>query len=272
MKIGKYVYHRVSRRMKCPVCGKPDWCLVSDDKAFVLCARISLGSRREYQGFGWLHTGSTFTPPKRLVKNPGSNANIENVFNVHINLSFDVRELMPLAAHLKIDIATLSNMGIGTDGSVYYTPMYDADRKIIGLKCRNLSGQKWCVKGSRLGVCYSRDFRDYQNVYICEGESDTAAMVGQGYNAIGRASATSCGTILASLLKNAMDIIIVADYDKHGRGFSSACKLAKHFDRSVDIVLQRTHKDIRAWINSGTFTPVALEHLRQPYDPERNGR
>lgn len=43
----------------CPVCGKPDWCMVSSDDpknpSAVLCSRIRDGARQEISGSGWLH-------------------------------------------------------------------------------------------------------------------------------------------------------------------------------------------------------------------------
>lgn len=43
----------------CPICAKPDWCLISsddpDDPSAVLCSRISEGSVREIPGVGYLH-------------------------------------------------------------------------------------------------------------------------------------------------------------------------------------------------------------------------
>jgi len=31
---------RVSRRQPCPICGKPDWCLMAEDGSAAICARI----------------------------------------------------------------------------------------------------------------------------------------------------------------------------------------------------------------------------------------
>jgi len=48
-----------SAGVECPICGKPDWCLVSSDDpgdpAAVLCSRVSEGAEREYQDCGFLH-------------------------------------------------------------------------------------------------------------------------------------------------------------------------------------------------------------------------
>jgi len=56
---GEHNWTRVSDELPCPICGKPDWCLISSDDPYnpaaVLCARISEGSRKEIPGCGFLH-------------------------------------------------------------------------------------------------------------------------------------------------------------------------------------------------------------------------
>ena len=39
----------------CPVCGKPDWCLVAEDGSAAICARIEEGSVKRCGDAGWLH-------------------------------------------------------------------------------------------------------------------------------------------------------------------------------------------------------------------------
>ncbi len=46
---------RVSRRNPCPVCGKPDWCLLSRDGKAVICSRIESDKPVGNKGAGWLH-------------------------------------------------------------------------------------------------------------------------------------------------------------------------------------------------------------------------
>ncbi|KKL81768.1 hypothetical protein LCGC14_1991500, partial [marine sediment metagenome] len=45
--------------VQCPICGKPDWCLVSagnpTDPNAAVCSRISKGSKREIKDCGFLH-------------------------------------------------------------------------------------------------------------------------------------------------------------------------------------------------------------------------
>ena len=45
----------VSKKDPCPVCGKPDWCLVAADGSAAICQRIEQGSRKHCGEAGWLH-------------------------------------------------------------------------------------------------------------------------------------------------------------------------------------------------------------------------
>jgi len=52
---GKEKMQRVNRQRPCPVCGKPDWCLVAPDKSAAICARIEESSVKRCGDAGWLH-------------------------------------------------------------------------------------------------------------------------------------------------------------------------------------------------------------------------
>jgi hypothetical protein len=49
-------WQRVSLRDVCPICGKPDWCLVSGDRAIAACMRIEIGAFKTKTG----RTGQTY--------------------------------------------------------------------------------------------------------------------------------------------------------------------------------------------------------------------
>ena len=72
---------RVSRSRPCPICGKPDWCLIvgpTDDPTAAICARVESGNRRG--DAGWLHRlrddGRTFTPTLRIPVHSTTTASI----------------------------------------------------------------------------------------------------------------------------------------------------------------------------------------------------
>ena len=48
-------WHRVRKQIVCPVCGKPDWCLISEDGKSAVCARIESDQPVGSKGAGWLH-------------------------------------------------------------------------------------------------------------------------------------------------------------------------------------------------------------------------
>lgn len=57
---GRHNFRRISDvGVECPVCGKPDWCLVSAediaDPQAVICGRVEKGSVKEVGGGSWLH-------------------------------------------------------------------------------------------------------------------------------------------------------------------------------------------------------------------------
>src|SRR4030042_1814088 len=58
---------RVTRHNQCPICGKPDWCLISEDGKIAICARIESHKPVGNKGAGWLHTldnSMPLPPPK----------------------------------------------------------------------------------------------------------------------------------------------------------------------------------------------------------------
>jgi hypothetical protein len=46
---------RVNRDNPCPICGKPDWCLISHDGKAAICARIESDRQAGHKGAGWIH-------------------------------------------------------------------------------------------------------------------------------------------------------------------------------------------------------------------------
>ncbi len=251
--------NRVSRKMLCPVCGKDDWCIVSQCGNYVLCPRVQKGSIKSY-ACGHIHYGNKFVQQSLLSGKKPNTYNQKHIAKVYRSLNFTYQALFPLARKLQVDIHALQNLGVGRCDSTWYFPMYNDRLELIGLKKRNIKGDKWCEKHSRFGIYYPRTFQDGSgSIIICEGESDTASMISKGYRAVGRANSKTCRRILSELLKH-HDIVIAADNDSKNKhepyvGLIEAVKLAGYIDsRSVRIVCNEKYKDIRQWIISGNFS------------------
>ena len=54
---------RVSSRHPCPICQKPDWCLISQDGKAVICARTESSKPSGTKGAGWFHDLDRATTP-----------------------------------------------------------------------------------------------------------------------------------------------------------------------------------------------------------------
>jgi hypothetical protein len=262
-------YNRVSKAMPCPVCTKPDWCLVSDDARYAICQRVE--SEHKKGGAGWRHTldGQTFSPPKNVIKTVTKPHNAEAIQKIYCNLDFRDSALRPLADKLNVTMDSLRNLGVGKSCSTTWDfPMFNDRLEIIGLKRRNLDGKKWCATGSKLGIYVPKFFNRFCRCIILEGESDTAAMLSKGYNAIGRPN-TTAGLQYIIELTRSQEIVILADNDEPKKrpdgtiffpGQESAYALRKRLESRACVVICPM-KDARLWINSGKFNEWIFDHL-----------
>jgi hypothetical protein len=260
--------------MICPVCKKHDWCLVSDDGTQAICARIQEGSIRKIGEAGYLFNlnGQGFAAVIKVQKSVNYAPDTKHVMKMYCSLNFAPEALKPLATHLGVSVDSLQNLGCGKSPKSWNFPMYNAKKEMIGIKRRNLEGNKWCVRHSKLGVYLPRLFDMNKPAIICEGESDTAAMLSMGYNAIGRASAMTCRVILSQFLNPALCHIIVADNDKNGIGGKEAFKLRDKLCKACVIFPPAPYKDARQWCCSGQFTNkefIKLSHLAWKGNYER---
>ncbi len=239
---------RVSRRTKCRVCGRPDWCTYTADGS-ACCMRVQ--SPKPMKNGGWLHkpNGSAIVPiyhkPEPVVVRDDLDA-IASAAVERLGRS----GRMELAASLGVSAASLAKLEVGRDDAGAYTfPMRNADDQIVGIRLRLRDGRKLSVKGGHEGCFVPRDSIGDQTeeVLVCEGPTDTAAGMDAGYAAIGRPSCRGGVDIACKLLKG-RTAIIVSDND--GPGIAGAESLAQSLLRqriACKIIRPMRGKDLRAW-------------------------
>ena len=263
MHIGKYEYLRVNKERPCPICERDSWCAIAVNKEFVLCARIAKGSVKGYS-FGFLHRLDTAKPI--AMPRPEPKRDPVDFANIIREWDRTAYALSVLADKLGVTVHSLDRLGVGAvhrhTGSAWGFPMRDAQHKIIGIKFRNLDGRKWCAKGSKLGLYIPQGFRYGERIYIAEGESDTAALLSAGFNALGRPSVNSGTQYLTQFLCN-RPVTIFADRDKSGIGLTEARKLKHLLGDHVKIAYSELYKDAREWYLSGALTQLALDTLAE---------
>jgi hypothetical protein len=141
-------------------------------------------------------------------------------------------------------------------------PMKLASGEIVGIRLRQ-AGRKWAVAGGREGLFIPADPSPKpDHLFICEGPTDTAAMLSFGLAAIGRPSCTGAVREMVRLVQRIKprSIIIVSDADAPGRrGAQALAVVLACYCRAVRIIEPPDGiKDVRAWRQSGASTDDVL--------------
>ena len=258
---------RVNKNNPCPVCGRPDWCLIEEDGTKSICSRIE--SNKKVGEAGWLHKltddfRKAKYVPKRKPPAPGPPVNWEKLvvdYRRHL-------DMVKAVALFGVSAKALDELLIGWDAqkNAHTFPMKDGRGNIIGIRLRPLNGHHFSVTGSKNGIIWPLSVKADSDelLFFPEGQTDPAALLDLGFSPIGRAS---CGTgyknIKKMIERYERQVVIFADKDKakftpDGRkffpGYDGALKLAcsiKPFVRSVRLIKPPVHKDIRAWYRAG---------------------
>ena len=171
-------------------------------------------------------------------------------------------DLIRLAADLGVDHRTLIRLGIGWDGQAWTFPMRDADGRVTGIRRRLPDGRKLSVRGGREGLFVPDDLPASGVLLIAEGPTDTAALLGLEFAAIGRPSCRG-GVRLVCELTRGREIVVVSDNDWNGAGQRGAAALASVMRvhcRSVRLIHPPDGaKDARAWVSAGATRADLLE-------------
>lgn len=147
-------------------------------------------------------------------------------------------------------------------------PMRDAAGHVIGYRLRNGQGDKWAVEGSRNGLFYPVEIQFYTNSpfwMICEGPTDTAAMVSLGFPTVGRPNTFACFDQMRLLFaKWKHPAVIVADTGNEG--LASAAKLANLLTAVcpwVKVIKPKSGKDARQWVAQGATTAIVEQTIKE---------
>lgn len=218
---------RVTKGYPCPCCERPDWCAVAGD--VVKCMRVQ--SEREVQHtdgtIGWLHRLSEEVPPppkpRKKAKPVGDVSALASSMFKHSEAK---RVRLDLADHLGVEEWALEDLRVGvgwdrwSDQPVEYSsfPSRDGRGTPIGIIRRYSDGKKLTYPGTRnSGVFVAEQWWIHPGpIFIPEGGSDVAALLSEGFPAIGRPSC--CGgldPVVSMIQRRAYDrdVIIIGEQD-----------------------------------------------------------
>ena len=254
---------RVSKSRPCHICKKHDWCTRAADESVNCCMRmpssIVLGNG------GYLHAGTSVggglvvkPQQQRRTINPSAIMNRWKQFTTDAQVA-------EYANQLGVTPASLERLGCvraNQHRRAYGFPMVNATGDVVGIRLRHDNDSKSTVKSSRSGLFVPTGIGKQDALMICEGPTDTAAVLSLGFDAIGRPSCLGHVSMIRQLLLKfnpAPDIVICADRD--GAGLDGARRLATGLllvAPSVRVIKPPRHKDVREWVSQGATKEAVM--------------
>ncbi len=276
---------RVSRARPCPVCGRPDWCLVDRDDPpnRCLCARVADGARRKVTArdgsdVGWLHVlrddGRAWHPRPITIPLTSAGSPDLGALADECRRAVDDVALARLADGLGLTIGSLRRLGVGWSARhrAWTWPMVDTHGRVRGIRLRYLDRRKLSVRGGHEGLFVPRDLAASERLLVCEGPTDTAALLGLGLAAVGRPSCAGGVGLLVDLVRRRREreVVIVADGDEPGRrGAANLAAVLVAYAPAVRIIEPPEGvKDARAWVRSGATAADVLRTI-DAAEPQR---
>lgn len=255
-------WERVTRARRCPVCGKPDWCLIRPDLSAAICPRTE--SKKFVEGSGYLHVLKE-TDWSRLESRPERKELPEHnevlaTLARKYYAACEEEQQVDASERMGVGDRSLRRLGMGwfpSQGANTF-PMFRHSRRVIGVRVRGTDGDKWAIKGSKQGLFIPTGLDDSKALFVCEGPTDTAAMLDMGFNAIGRPSCLGGKDLIVELLsvRTNRDVVIMADGDEPGMDGARRLgqSLSKVTTKLVICSPPPGYKDVRAWYRGGELS------------------
>lgn len=255
-------WQRVRHDRPCPICERPDWCLVAADGSAAICARVESAKCVGSRGAGWLHRlRDDLDPPRRIVRSvpittAGPRHDLASLAAGYRDC-LDPVQLGELARSLGLSVEALTALGVGwsTHYSSWSFPMVNADGAVVGIRLRRPNGSKFAVTGGREGLFLPATDPTEPRLLVCEGPTETAALLDLGFRAmVGRPSCTGGVKLLVELVQRRRpgEVVIVADGDEPGRrGADNLASVLLAFVPVVRVVVPKQHKDVREFVRAG---------------------
>lgn len=218
---------RVSRDEPCEVCGRGDFCTRSADGTVAKCMRIESQKKVKGDLGGWIHKIDG-EPMKVLT--PTKTPPVEQDWTPFARKCFsdgaDIRNA--LSGELGVSVESLERLWVGQGFDDYRKfhfstwPERRPGGKVVGIVRRysvpvsDGGGNKLTMKGSKHGLYLPKDWwRGSGPVVVCEGGSDTAALLTLGISAIGRPTNIGGVNMLIGALRDCeRPIIILGERDR----------------------------------------------------------
>ena len=219
--IQKRQWQRVSRREPCRICGKGDWCTVSDDGS-AGCMRVE--SNLPMRNGGWLHKLDTHAlkPYRPAMRREPPTPPIDAAAMLERwKLATEPALVVGFADEFGVDPLSLLVLRAvwAAEHRALAFPMRDGAGRVVGIRLRTPAGDKFAVKGSKAGLFLAPAVKPQPIAFILEGPTDTAAALSLGLFAIGRPSCLGCHSEVIQTIRRlgCKRVVIISDADEPGQ-------------------------------------------------------
>lgn len=161
---------------------------------------------------------------------------------------------------LGLPVDPLERLGVGWAPEHMATswPMRNDAGDVVGVRMRcPKTAKKWSAKGSRAGLFYPMELLTVEQpelLIVCEGPTDTAAMLAVGLHAVGVPSAGGSIDLLLALCRRLRPEYLQVMADADGPGAAGAERVADALVIVAPVVIVTPSggcKDSRAWVVGG---------------------
>ncbi len=210
------IWPHATKQHHCTICGGEDWCTFGS--VAMLCQRIESAYPAKVSGWYHYYDGKGPRPMVPVKKAGKVHGAISDFGRLH-DLLFEKygQDSNMLALSLGVSIASLVDLQVAwcPTNRAYAFPMRSGEGEIIGIRLRNISGDKWAVTGSRQGIFIPDEELKAPICFLPEGPTNTAALLTLGLFAIGRPNVLCGGEQIKVALKRLgiFRAVIVADND-----------------------------------------------------------
>jgi hypothetical protein len=221
-------WRRVSRRERCPVCGRGDWCLLTgptDAPEAAICPRVE--SPKRCGAAGWFHKlqDSGSRRPRRRAVAPGAGQRDRNLTPLmqRYTQAVTLEDLSLLGSILGVSAQSLIVLAVGwsREHGAWSFPMREYNGRVIGIRLRTPSGRKFSVRGGREGLFVPEALVGIGRgeLPVCEDRPTWRLSWTSAFVQSGDRLAWAASNILSSWRERLRppEIVIVADRDEPGQ-------------------------------------------------------
>jgi hypothetical protein len=206
-----------------------------------------------------------------LARKFSSGCSLARLHQLSRDLGLSIESLRKLDAGWAHGEPMFTRSGRWMNVHAWSFPMYDVDRVATGIRMRTLDGAKYAFNGGGGGLFIPRDLSGGGRVFLCEGPTDTAALLDLGFNVFGRESCNAGVELVARMLRKWRfdELVIFSQRDEaHERvkgkpeyghfypaqdGAAALAPIARLYVPSVRIIMPPADvgKDVRDWLHAG---------------------